>query len=278
MIKELSISGGGVRGIAFLGALYELQNQGKLDELEKIYACSIGTLLAICVIEKKDLKQLLDFIFEYNLKDLTDYSSNLETKSYLQGKKIEELFQSILGKDTCDKTLQELYTQHKIDLYITVYCLTTESVEYLHYTSFPELTVLKGVQMSCAIPILLPSVFYENKWYIDGAVMDNSPILSPNVTLLKAVSCPIDDEDEFEIGCVSDYKHSLYQYLNKLRKLCIKYKFKTFKIKPNRMIEIPVYAIKSTSFHLTKDDKFQLIMNGIKTANEFIHSYSSTSS
>ena len=50
-IKHLVIAGGGPIGFQFLGALEHLNEKGfwKLEDIESIYATSIGTFLAVFI-------------------------------------------------------------------------------------------------------------------------------------------------------------------------------------------------------------------------------------
>lgn len=273
-IKELSISGGGVRGIAFLGALYKLKQKGKLNNLEKVYSCSIGSLLATCLVEDHDLESIIHQMLHYDFAKLTDYNTQhdiIKNKAYLRGEEIEKFFKFILKEKTYNSTLKELYERTNIELYITVYCLNTDSIEYVHYNNYPDLNILQAILMSCAIPLLLPSVQYKNKYYIDGAVLDNSPVLSTKVTLLKAVKGDTGEEDDEDsddddkaTGSEEPYSHTMYEYVNKLRKLATKKYY--HKIKPQNVIKIPVGKIKATTFKITKDEKFKLLLNGMRAA------------
>ena len=72
-IKHLVISGGGPIGMAYLGALEYLHDEGfwKLDEIESIYATSIGTIGVIHpeVLENYHLKYPVT-CFEARMNDL----------------------------------------------------------------------------------------------------------------------------------------------------------------------------------------------------------------
>ncbi|MDB4726518.1 patatin-like phospholipase family protein, partial [bacterium] len=52
----------------------------------------------------------------------------------------------------------------------------TEKTEYLSYFTHPNLSVLKGIQMSCSIPFIFKAVPHNNNFYIDGCVSNSFPI------------------------------------------------------------------------------------------------------
>ena len=50
------------------------------------------------------------------------------------------------------------------------------TLEILHHTTHPDLTLVKALSMSCAIPLLFKPISYENKYYIDGGTVNNYPL------------------------------------------------------------------------------------------------------
>ena len=100
MIHELCISGGGIRGLAYLSAVYELQKRKMLTKLKKVSATSIGVFIAICLILGQDLSELIQMLFEYDFKDLKDINIRGifgESHSIMKGEKIYDLFEKSMS-------------------------------------------------------------------------------------------------------------------------------------------------------------------------------------
>ena len=64
-IIELAIGGGGIKGLAFAGALYKLDELNLLKDLKRISGSSIGGFLAVCISIGFKPSELMDELFEY---------------------------------------------------------------------------------------------------------------------------------------------------------------------------------------------------------------------
>lgn len=273
MIKELTISGGGVRGIAFVSALYELEKQKLLDvkKLQKISGTSIGIFIAFCLVSGYSSKELLDELFQYDfskIKDI-DFDNMFTNKSILKGNELTLFFKTILKKQiSLETTLIELYHQTKTECIATTCCLNTSSVEYISYKTHPDLTVLKCIQMSTAIPGILPPIVYMDKLYIDGGIIDNTPlsVLSKNAWGIKTKS------NEKKMICTNNI--SFVQYFKTIMKLIYNTKTKQAYTQEN-IINIDVGNVAVTAFNISIDEKYTLIRSGINGVKSFLESKSS---
>jgi predicted acylesterase/phospholipase RssA len=184
-IKHLIIAGGATIGIRFLGALKKLNelDYWKMDEIESIYATSIGSVLGAFICLKYDWETLNKYIIERPWHDAFQLSGKQLLDSYfckgLYDKKIlETVFKPLfLAKDlTLNITLKEFYEYSKIDLHIFTFELNQfETVEMSH-TSHPELELLQALTMSCALPGIIMPIIEDDKCYLDGGIMCNFPV------------------------------------------------------------------------------------------------------
>jgi len=184
-IKHLIIAGGATIGIRFLGALEKLNelDYWKFDDIESIYATSIGSVLGAFICLKYDWETLNKYIIERPWHDAFKLSGKQLLDSYfckgLYDKKILELvFKPLLeAKDlTLTITLKEFYEYSKIDLHIFTFELNKfETVEISH-TTHPELGLLQALTMSCALPGIFMPIIEDDCCYLDGGVMCNFPV------------------------------------------------------------------------------------------------------
>lgn len=73
-------------------------------------------------------------------------------------------------------TLKEFYEYTNIaHHFITVKGDTLECVD-ISYKTFPDLPLIKALEMTTAFPIFCKPVFYEETCYIDGGLLNNYPI------------------------------------------------------------------------------------------------------
>ena len=183
-VDTLVFSGGGVRGLAYVGALMAFQDKfgTSAHAAFKTFAgTSVGAIFAlVCAIGYDISKAVaafetvgLEAIFD---KDptylLTQYSLN-------SGQSIEILVRHILEAKNFreDITMHDLYMATKKHLIVTVIDLDTTSVLYLDHTNEGRsMPVIKAVMGSMALPPLYPPVTHGTLTMIDGGLLDNFPL------------------------------------------------------------------------------------------------------
>ncbi len=266
-IEELSISGGGVKGYAFLGALYRLEEKKALNDLKRIAGVSIGSLFAAALALGWRPKELLDFLFDYDIKTLKDIDITglLSRKSLMKGEKFKKFVLMIIEKKVNkDITLVDLYNLTGIELIIAVSCVNDRTVKYMSHKTDPELELVTLIMMSSAIPGFFPPVMYNNKLYVDGGILDNHPIKCLSSDAYGIVQKSKEKKESREIMNFIDFGGSLLQMIytslqNKVRKDY-----------PN-LIEVEYGNVTITSFNITKDQKLSLIQYGIEAVDSFVN-------
>lgn len=260
-IKELSISGGGIRGYAYLGVLYTLWKRDLLSNLETIACVSVGSWLGAGICLGYTPKQIGDHFFQKDVSQIKDVEliNFFQRKSLFKGEKLKEFVDNFIGEDI---TLVELYKRSKIHLIIVTVCLNTNSNEYLDHINSPDLNLKKALLMSSSIPGVFPPVEYNDKLYIDGGIIDNDPI---HILGDGAWGIKNKEESNTHISINNMFDYTLYIFRLIYDKVNIVKKNKT------QTIITVDESLAITSFDLTKDQKYRLIQNGIKNANKQIN-------
>ncbi len=126
-IKHLVIAGGGPIGLQFLGALEHLNENAfwKIQDIESIYATSIGTIIGAFICLKYDWPTLNKYIidrpwhdaFKLNGKQIFDAFYN---KGLYDKKLAEIVFKPLLeAKDlSLNITLNKFYEYSKIEFHL----------------------------------------------------------------------------------------------------------------------------------------------------------------
>ena len=184
-IKHLVISGGGPIIIQILSAIQDLEKKNYLNmnDIESIYGTSAGAILAVIFSLKFDWDTLNDYIIKRPWKDLFAIKlqhilDSYKKKGIFDIKTIEKCFKPLFdAKDVpLDITLKEFYDLTKIDIHIFAFEINEYKIVDISYLTHPDLQVLKAVQMTCAIPVLIEPVFIDNKCFMDGGVACNYPL------------------------------------------------------------------------------------------------------
>jgi NTE family protein len=266
---KLVLSGGGVKGICHMGALYALEQLDILKNITTYAASSIGAMLAFFLYIGYDVIEL------YKIIEILDFSkikevvfSNLLTQYGLDdGKRMELVFKKLcLAKKISPKiTFMQMFNNSKKTLIITATCVNDKKVHYFSHETVPNMPILLAVRMSMSIPIYYTPVRYKNNIYIDGGCIDNFPIhlfkdnLDETIGIYITNICDIADD----INNIEDYFYHTIQCLMEGHSV------NSVKGYENVSIKIILKDFSSVDFSLDKTAKKKLFDKGYDTAMSY---------
>lgn len=184
-IKHLVISGGGPIMIQILAAIQELENNKYLDmnEIETIYGTSAGGILAVIFSLKFDWETLNNYIIKRPWQDvfsikIQNILDSYKNKGIFTTNTVEKCFKPLLdAKDIpLDITLEDFYKITKIEIHMFAFEMNEYTVVDISYKTHPNLQLLKAVQMTSALPVLMTPVFIDDKCFMDGGIGCNYPL------------------------------------------------------------------------------------------------------
>jgi predicted patatin/cPLA2 family phospholipase len=181
-INSLVISGGGVKGYLFLGAIKLLFEHNILDKIKYYYGTSAGALIIMCLNLGWDLEEMLKFGSGFPLGCIIDFDIESFMENYGLVPKInsETLFKKIIKYKNFNEniTFKELYDLTNKELNFITYSLKTSSAIALNYKTHPNMPIWEGLYMSSALPVLMPPSVSEtyDDIFIDGGMIENFPI------------------------------------------------------------------------------------------------------
>jgi predicted patatin/cPLA2 family phospholipase len=91
---------------------------------------------------------------------------------------VEKCFKPLFdAKDIpLDINLQDFYELTKIELHIFSFEVNEYKIYDISYKTYPKISVMKAIQMTCALPVLVTPVFIDDKCFMDGGVACNYPL------------------------------------------------------------------------------------------------------
>ena len=197
-IKHIVISGGGPTGFGMLGGIIELSKSNfySIENIETIFATSVGAILGAIVCLKCDWVDVEDYFVKrpWNQAidvDLCDYLNMNANNGLLDSEIVYNGFKPLLaakGLDI-DITLLQFYEYSNIEFHCFATNFNAFKLADISYKTHPELSLIKAVAMSAALPILFKPIEHEGKMYIDGGLMGNFPIKN----CLENNSCELDE-------------------------------------------------------------------------------------
>lgn len=203
LYRNLVFKGGGVRGIAYMGALEVLNDYRIVENIERVAGTSAGAIAAALMsfrLSISDTKAL------FNTLDLSKIpqSTTKKRRFKLPGFAEEESYRRFLTKygwysseyfyewlksviaDQCAgdgmATFADFQKRGFRDLYIVAANISRQRPEIFSITHTPHVAVADAVRMSMSIPIFFEALRFDGKsfgdgdYYVDGGLFDNFPV------------------------------------------------------------------------------------------------------
>lgn len=170
----MALSGGGIRGVAHIGVIKALEEEGiKLDVLS---GTSAGSIVAVLYAAGLSSEEMLEFVRSSNLYKTISFSwpiIGFASLNYLK----ERLHTVLPGDDFSDLS---------VPIYITMTNINDGKLEI----AAGEGNILDAVAASCAIPMVFEPVKIKKRLYVDGGVLKNLPaaVISDKCDILIGVN------------------------------------------------------------------------------------------
>jgi len=276
--KRIALSGGGMKGIAHIGALEVLHTRGMLKCVGEYLGTSAGALISLCLAigytlsELRGILCLLDFSQTQNI----DFDTIIQFPDIYgldDGKNLEKFVGILIrAKGLSDTiTFQEFYQQrpNAYNLRIFATNLNTLSVHEFNVKNTPRVSLSFAVLASMRIPFLFTPLRdpTTNDILVDGALISHSPFnhisdeeRKYTIGIVFNIHPPIRHIEtstfvDFIIKCaVSTYKTVEREIFNKWS---------------HRIIDINCDESISMNFSIGRDQKELIIQNGFDAANAY---------
>ena len=199
-IQNLVFEGAGIRGIAYCGAIRELENKNMLQQVERVGGTSAGAITALTlslgytadeiasIIADTDFKKFNDgrYMFAGGINRLRKYFG------WYRGQQFSAWLEGLITAKTANAniTFEQLYRQGFKDLYVTATCLNRQQLVILSRHTYPSMRVKDAVRISMSIPFYFEAVFVDSAGnvvtrprkktdldvMVDGGLTGNFPI------------------------------------------------------------------------------------------------------
>lgn len=176
----LVLSGGGIRGIAHVGALNALHELDYLKQFTTFAAASVGSFVIGMYTIGYTPDELWHFVksFDFGKVKSINMLNMLHTFGIDSGIKFEYVLKRLIEAKGFHEhiTLRDVYDYTKKTLTFSTVCVNQQAVVYLSHESHPNLPLWLAIRMSASIPLFYTPVLFEGNLYIDGGCIDNYPI------------------------------------------------------------------------------------------------------
>ena len=186
--RNLIFEGGGVKGIAYVGAMQILQDRGVLPGVRRVGGASAGAINALIftlgysIAEQQNLLRSIDF---HNFMDdsfgvIRDVRRLAREFGWYRGDFfstwIGDLIEQRLGNRRA--TFRDLMDKGLPELYVTGINLSTGYAEVFSAERHPSMELAAAVRISMSIPLFFAAVRRGSRKdvYVDGGVQLNYPV------------------------------------------------------------------------------------------------------
>lgn len=185
--KNLVFEGGGVKGIAYVGAMQVLKEKGILPGIKRVGGTSAGAINAALfalgytppqqrsIIKNLDFQNFLDDTWGF----LRDARRLVNDFGWYKGNFFHDWISGHIGKQMGDPnaTFANLKEDGKPDLYVYGTNLSTHFGEVFSHEHTPNMRIADAVRTTMSIPLFFAAIRNpRNDVYVDGGVLNNYPI------------------------------------------------------------------------------------------------------
>ncbi len=271
----LVISGGGVKGLAALGAVRYLIENDIIIKPDILCGSSVGSLVCFLLnigYNPNDIYNVLeaiDFgeIFQCDIDDIFDNVCF----GFNSTDNVISIMNSFLKKKNIKKNIsfKELYDLTKTKLIVTGTCLNDATLHYFSVDTTPNMEILKALRISVSIPLFCKPYTYDNKVWVDGGCINNYPIELFSSKLNDVIGILLDENYHFieKFEGIDSYIMAVLKCI--LRGVSVN-KYDIFK---NNTIKITC-KIDQNDTDINNLIKKNLFNDGYETAKKFYSSFS----
>ena len=191
--RNLVMEGGGIRGIAYGGALLELEQRGVLAGLRRVGGTSAGAIQAALLAVGYSAQEIIDVVNATPVQRLNDgrfiffggTHRLIKEYGWYRGDEFSTYLGELVARKTRNAhlTLGELHelaqrepTRYR-DLYTTGTNLTRQRVQVFSYETTPTMRVADAVRISMSIPLYFRAVLLDaGNQVITGTPAPGQPV------------------------------------------------------------------------------------------------------
>ena len=225
--RNLVFEGGGVKGIAYVGAMKVLEKQEILKNIYRVGGTSAGSINAVLFAARFTNQETLDVLNKVDFNDFKDDSwgalrdmNRLKNEyGWYKGDFFREWIGDLLKRKTGSSniTFRALKEFSGKELYVYASNLSTNFGEVYSHEHTPRMRVVDAIRRSMSIPLFFRAIKDDRKDIIvDGGVINNYPVkLFDREKYLEDTSLkrvPIYYKEENEALSAKSPKSSSYIY------------------------------------------------------------------
>ena len=186
-VEALGFQCGGAKGLAYAGALTQLEFYGMdISKIKHFAGTGTGAQIAALLAFGYTPSELERVLKKHGNAKQIDTNWGVIRKSYrlmttfgsFSNKRVKRHIDALLTEKSghSDTSFLQLWNKRKVHLRITGTCLTTGELVYFDYKLTPNMPIRTAIHISGATPFQSEAVEYQDKYYVDGGLICNIPM------------------------------------------------------------------------------------------------------
>jgi NTE family protein len=284
---NLVFEGGGVKGIAYAGALQVLTDCGILPQIKQVAGTSAGAITATLVSLGYTAPEIKSIIMSMDFKTFEDGWDPLRLPTeygLYKGDAFLTWIQKMIAAKAnkgANATFSDLYNQNGIGLFVFATDLNIYDVKQFSHLDTPNVTIAEAVRASMSIPMFFKAWKFSNNLPDDHIYVDGGVVLNYPITVFDSPQAPNNPQTLgfFLYDKNGNKKPNTLAY-NELIPYC-KALFETLldsqvidfdedESMEKRSVRIDDFGIAATDFDLTQQQKEQLYKSGVYYTEAFL--------
>lgn len=291
--RNLVLEGGGVKGVAYPGALQVLQSEGILPKIEQVAGTSAGSIAAALIALGYSPEQIQALLLDLDFKQFEDGSvfggprRFFDKFGWFKGDYFLEWMQCRVKEQTGNPnaTFADLHKDSSKfkDLFVLSTDLSRRRSQVFSFEKTPNLPVAHAVRASMSIPLFFEAFYIDDALFgetgqkqdlfVDGGVLDNYPIelfdqngVNPQTLGLFLYNQGASVNPDTRIDNFPEYARALFEAL-------LYVQVNAFNNNPDdrkRTIKINDLGVGTTDFSLSNEMKCKLIQQGAIDACKYL--------
>ncbi len=170
-IHNLVFEGAGIRGIAYCGALKEMESRGLISGIKRVAGTSAGALMAMAISLGYSADELKEIISNTNFKEFNDGKyffiggiNRLDRYfGWYRSNRLDKWIGQLIESKTGDPniTFSDMHRKNFKDLYVTGTCLNKQKLIVFSKETYPQMRIRDAVRISMSIPLYFEAVFMD---------------------------------------------------------------------------------------------------------------------
>ena len=280
-VENLALEGGGVWGIAYAGAIEELDKVGVFGGIKRVAGTSAGSIVALLLalgFRSNDISKIVAELDFSKFMDNHSVKQLFSNYGLYQGEFALQLFRSWIAEKLGSEnaTFQDLKESGGLELRVFSSNLNTKQLHEFSYRNTPNVPLANAVRASMSVPLFFTAVEIDDHLFVDGGATFDYPLLAfgdvgisntLGLAFAGSSSAAVGDQDEISFGYhqPGEYIHRMMTVLERIQAPLLA----LYGDLREQTILIDTGDISSLQFKLSKENQALLIENGRRAVRAY---------